>query len=92
MSELLERGLVKLAVSVELVIVANCMPTEASTFATVCLSGLIGQIGAIQTWLGLSAEHSDQDRTGGHGVPVETVRPPAPRPGPLIPIPRPEFL
>jgi hypothetical protein len=90
MSDLLERGVTKLAVSFELAVAANFMPNETVALGMLGLSGAIGQFGTLQTWFGLADRSDDQNRHGGHGAPVEIVRPPAPRPGPFIP--RPEFL
>jgi hypothetical protein len=89
MADLLERGVTNLAASAELAVGAAFIPNEAIALGMLGLSGVIGQFATFQIWFGL-AEGSEGQNRGGHGAPVEIVRPPAPRPGPLIP--RPEFL
>jgi hypothetical protein len=86
--ELFERGMVKLAVSAELAAVAPFMPSPAAALAVYGLAGAVGQYGTLQAIVGFP---EGDNRGGGQTRPTETVRPPAPRPGPLIPIPIPEF-
>ncbi len=85
--DLFEQGMVKLAVSAELAAAATFMPSPAAALAVYGLAGVVGQYGTLQAIIGFPEGDSSG---GGQTLPTETVRPPAPRPGPLIP--RPEFL